>query len=311
MALLTPVPYNTKIDFVRQRFISLGLSIFISTASLVGLFTIGLNYGVDFKGGYLLEIRTEHPVNLDELRTKLDDLSLGDVKLQEAGSPNDIMIRLEKKETEGGQQNQTIQKVRDSLGDKVEYRRIETVGAKVSESLKKNGIYAVFFALIAMLVYIWFRYEWQYGLCGIMALIHDCITVLGFYVFTGMEFNETAIIAILTTAGYSINDTVVIYDRIRENVRKFKKMSMMQLINQSVNDTLSRTVLTSSTTLIALFALYFFGGRVIELFTLPMIIGIGIGTYSSIFVSSVLLIYFTPPRGDDLNMTTKQEVIER
>jgi preprotein translocase subunit SecF len=299
MALLTPVPYNTKIDFVRQRFISMGVSAFISLASIVGLFTVGLNYGVDFKGGYLLEIRTEQPANLDELRTKLDSLGFGEVKLQEAGSPNDIMIRVEKKETEGGQQNETVQKIKAALGENVEYRRVETVGAKVSESLKKNGIYAVVFALLAMLVYIWFRYEWQYGLSGILALVHDCITVLGFYVFTGMEFNETAIIAILTTAGYSINDTVVIYDRIRENVRKFKKMSMMELINQSVNDTLSRTVLTSSTTLIALTALYFFGGRVIELFTLPMIVGIAIGTYSSIFVSSVLLIYFTPPRGEE------------
>jgi preprotein translocase subunit SecF len=299
MALLTPVPYDTKIDFVGQRFISIGLSLFISAASIIGLFSIGLNYGVDFKGGYLIEIRTEQPANLDEMRTKLDALGFGEVKLQEAGSPNDIMIRVEKKETEGGQTNETIEKVKAALGDKVEYRRTETVGSKVSESLKKNGILAVGFALLAMLVYIWFRYEWQYGLCGIMALVHDCITVLGFYVFTGLEFNETAIIAILTTAGYSINDTVVIYDRIRENVRKFKKLNMMELINHSVNDTLSRTVLTSSTTLIALFGLYWFGGRVIELFTLPMIVGIAVGTYSSIFVSSVLLIYFTPPRGDE------------
>lgn len=308
MALFTPIPHGTKIDFVRQRFISMGVSIFLSTASIIGLFSIGLNYGVDFKGGYLLEIRTEQAMNLDELRNKLDSLGFGEVKLQEAGSPNDIMIRIEKKETEGGQQNETIQKVRSVLGEKVEYRRVETVGPKVSESLKKNGMLAVVFALLAMLVYIWFRYEWQYGLSGIIALVHDCITVLGFYVFTGLEFNETAIIAILTTAGYSINDTVVIYDRIRENVRKYKKMSMMQLINQSVNDTLSRTVLTSSTTLIALGALYFFGGRVIELFTLPMIIGIAIGTYSSIFVSSVLLIYFTPPRGEE---AVEVEVISR
>ncbi|MBP6986048.1 MAG: protein translocase subunit SecF [Alphaproteobacteria bacterium] len=300
MALFTPIPYNTKIDFVRQRFFSIGISIFVSVASIVGLFTHGLNYGVDFKGGYLLEIRTPEPVDLDALRTTLSALNLGDVKLQEAGSSQDIMIRMENRDTDTGQKNETIDKVKAALGDKVEYRRVETVGAKVSESLKKNGIYAVVFSLLAMLVYIWFRYEWQYGVCGIMALVHDCITVLGFYVLTGMEFNETAIIAILTTAGYSINDTVVIYDRIRENVRKFKKMGMMDLINQSVNDTLSRTVLTSSTTLIALFALYWFGGQVIELFTLPMIVGIAVGTYSSIFVSSVLLVYLTPPRGDDI-----------
>jgi preprotein translocase subunit SecF len=299
MALLTPVPYDTKIDFIRQRFVSMGVSGFISLASIIGFFTIGLNYGVDFKGGYLLEIRTEQPADLAQLRSHLNSLGLGEVKLQEIGSPNDIMIRIEKKEDEGTAQNETIQKVRAELGDKVQYRRVETVGPKVSEALKKNGLMAVGFALLAMLVYIWFRYEWQYGLSGIIALVHDCITVLGFYVFTGLEFNESAIVAILMTAGYSINDTVVIYDRIRENIRKFKKSTLIELINRSVNDTLSRTVLTSSTTLIALFALYFFGGKVIEELALPMLVGIGVGTYSSIFVSSVLLIYFTPPRGDD------------
>lgn len=300
MALLTPVPYDTKIDFIRQRFVSMGLSLLISLASIIGVFTIGLNYGVDFKGGYLLEVRSETPFNLQELREKLDALNLGEVKLQEAGSPNDIMIRMEKKQDEGTTQNVTIDKVKQTLGDQVQYRRIETVGPKVSETLKKNGLMAVVLALLAMLVYIWFRYEWQFGLSGIIALVHDCITVVGFYVFTGFEFNESAVVAILMTAGYSINDTVVIYDRIRENMRKFKKMGLIELINRSVNDTLSRTVLTSSTTLIALFALYFFGGKVIEDLALPMLVGIGTGTYSSIFVSSVLLLYIKPPRGDDL-----------
>jgi preprotein translocase subunit SecF len=299
MALLTPVPYNTNIDFIRQRFISMGLSFFVSLASIVGLFTIGLNYGVDFKGGYLLEIRTEQPADLAAMRAQLDALKLGDVKLQETDSPNDVMIRIEKNEDEATTQNTTIQKVKETLGDKVQYRRVETVGPKVSEALKKNGIYAVAFALLAMLVYIWFRYEWQYGLSGIIALVHDCISVLGFYVFTGFEFNESAIVAILMTAGYSINDTVVIYDRIRENIRKYKKMSLLEIINRSVNDTLSRTVLTASTVFIALFSLYFFGGKVIEDLALPMLVGIGVGVYSSIFVSSVLLIYFTPPRADE------------
>jgi len=307
MALLTPVPYDTKIDFIRQRFISMGVSLFISIASIVGLFTIGLNYGVDFKGGYLLEVRSEKPFDLSLLRGKLDALGFGEVKLQEAGSPNDVMIRIEKKEDENSTQNVTIQKVKEALGEDVQYRRIETVGPKVSEALKRNGILAVVCALLAMLVYIWFRYEWQFGISGIIALIHDCITVIGFYVFTGFEFNESAVVAILMTAGYSINDTVVIYDRIRENMRKFKKTSLIDLINRSVNDTLSRTVLTSSTTLIALFSLYFFGGKVIEDLALPMIVGIGTGTYSSIFVSSVLLLYFKPPRGEDF--TPEVEVV--
>lgn len=309
MALFTPVPYDTKIDFIRQRFVSMGVSLFISLASIVGIFTIGLNYGVDFKGGYLLEVRSETAFNLSDLREKLDGLGLGEVKLQEAGSPNDIMIRFEKNDDEGTTQNVTIDKVKKVLGQDVQYRRIETVGPKVSETLKKNGIMAVVLALLAMLVYIWFRYEWQFGLSGIIALVHDCITVLGFYVFTGFEFNESAVVAILMTAGYSINDTVVIYDRIRENMRKFKKSGLIDLINRSVNDTLSRTVLTSSTTIIALSALYFFGGKVIEDLALPMLVGIGTGTYSSIFVSSVLLLYFKPPRSDDY--TPEAEVVGR
>lgn len=296
MALLKLIADNTSIDFVRQRFITLTISALITIATVVGLFTKGLNYGVDFKGGFLIEIRTQEPADLAALRSNLGSLGLGDIKLQEFGSPHDVMIRIERQEGGEQEQNLAIQKVRAALGESVDYRRVETVGPKVSETLKKNGILAVVCSLLAMLVYIWFRYEWQFGLAGIIALVHDCVAVLGLYIFTGLEFSETAIIAILTTAGYSINDTVVIYDRIRENLRKYKKMTLMELINVSVNDTLSRTVLTSTTTILALVALYVFGGHVIETFTLPLIFGIVFGTYSSIFLSSILLIYFRPGR---------------
>lgn len=296
MALLSFIPANTKIDFVRQRYITLTVPILVVLATFLGLFTKGLNYGVDFKGGFLIEIRTQEPADLSALRNTLGALELGEVKLQEYGSPNDVLIRIERQPGGEQEQNAAIQKVRTALGDKVEYRRLDSVGPKVSETLKTNGLLAVGFSLLAMLVYIWFRYEWQFGLAGILALVHDCIAVMGLYVFAGLEFNESAIIAILTTAGYSINDTVVIYDRIRENLRKYKRTKIADLINLSVNETLSRTVLTSSTTIIALLALYLFGGPVIETFTLPLIFGIVFGTYSSIYLSSILLLYLKLPR---------------
>lgn len=300
MALLTLIPHNTKIDFVRLRFVTLTISALIVLMSIGGVMFKGLNYGVDFKGGFLIEIRTQEPANLSQLRTDLGQLGLGDIKLQEFGSPNDVMIRIERQPGGEQAQNDAIKRVRETLGDNVDYRRVDSVGPKVSESLTRNGIMAVALALAAMLVYIWFRFEWQFGLCAILALTHDCISILGLYVFTGLEFNETAIIAVLTTAGYSINDTVVIYDRIRENLRKYKKRGFPELINLSINETLSRSVLTAFTTLLALCSLYYFGGAVIESFTLPIICGISVGTYSSICLASILLLKFTPPRGEDV-----------
>lgn len=297
MALLNLVPYNTKINFVGLKIPVYFISALIAFGSIL-LFAIkGLNYGVDFRGGFLIEIRTQGPANLTELRTQMSGLGLGDVKLQEFGSETDVVIRIERQP--GGEKEQAlaIKKVRESLGDSVEYRRVDTVGPKVSESLKRNGMMAFGFAMLAMLIYIWFRFEWQFGLCAILALTHDCFGVVGFYSLTGLEFNETAIIAILTTAGYSINDTVVIYDRVRENLRKYKKTKLPEVVNQSINDTLSRTILTSFTTLLALISLYLVGGAVIENFVLPIIVGIMIGTYSSLFLASMLLLNFKIRRG--------------
>ncbi len=292
MALITLVPPGTSLDFIRIRVIAFFISTVIVVGSL-GAFAIqGLNYGVDFRGGFLLEVRTPEPANLGEMRDKLSQLNIGDVKLQEFGSDRDIVIRVERQPGDEKVQSVALDRIKASLGKDIEYRRVDTVGPKVSEELKRNGIMAIGFALLAMLIYIWLRFEWQFGVCAILALAHDCISIIGLYSLSGLEFNETAIIAILTTAGYSINDTVVIYDRIRENLRKFKKASMKDIINRSINDTLSRTMLTSLTTLLALFALYFFGGNVIENFTLPIICGITIGTYSSLCLASLLLLYF-------------------
>jgi preprotein translocase subunit SecF len=295
------IPYNTKIDFVGMRKIAYALSLVIIVGSFIALFTKGLNLGIDFRGGFLLEIRTKQEANLAEMRDKLGQLEMGEVKLQEFGTKHDLMIRLQRQPGDEQAQNQALEKIKQTLGPDVEYRRVEIVGPKVSEDLIQNGLWAISFALVGMLIYIWFRFEWQYGLCGILALIHDAIAVMGFYAISGIEFNETAFAAILTTIGYSINDSVVIYDRLRENLRKYKKTSLADVINLSANETLSRTMLTSGTTLVALGALSFFGGPVIENFSLPIFVGVIVGTASSIYISANLLLYF------DLRRTIKDE----
>ncbi len=306
------IPYNTKINFVGMRKVAYAISIFIVLGSFISLFTKGLNLGIDFRGGTLLEIRTKQEPNLSELRAHLNNLGVGEIKLQESGSHKDIMVRIQRQAGDEKQQLQALDLVKQSLGPDVEYRRVEVVGPKVSEDLIHNGLLAVGFALAGMLIYIWFRFEWQYGLCGILALVHDAIAVMGFYSISGLEFNETAFAAILTTIGYSINDSVVIYDRLRENLRKYKKTSVGDLINLSANETLSRTMLTSGTTLIALAALSFFGGPVIENFSLPILVGVVVGTVSSIYLSANLLLYFDLRRNiEDESMPIPTEQIEK
>ncbi|MBL0941975.1 MAG: protein translocase subunit SecF [Alphaproteobacteria bacterium] len=299
MALLRLVPTHTTIDFVRQRYVTFIVSGLISLASLVGFCFYGINYGVDFKGGLLVEIRTEQPADINSLRTKLSSLKLGEISLQGFGSDRDVLIRIERQPGTEKAQMVALEKVKAALGTNVSYRRVETVGPKVSEDLKRNALLAIIFSLLGIVVYVWFRFEWQFGICALIALTHDCISILGFYVATGTEFNETAIIAILTTAGYSINDTVVIFDRIRENMRKYKKESLRDLMNRSINDTLSRTTMTSLATLTAVAALYLFGGRVIASFTLPIFFGIVMGTYSSIFLAAPLLLYLGLRRNEE------------
>jgi len=295
------IPYDTNINFVGIRRYIYCVSLAIILICGWNLAFKGLNYGIDFKGGFLLEVRTKDKADIASMRTQLETLKLGEVKLQEFGSDRDIVIRIEKQP--GGEQAQAIalQKIKEKLGNDLEYRRVETVGGKVSSDLVENGLWALGFALIGMLLYIWVRFEWHFGLCGILALAHDVVVVLGFYSLTGHEFKETAFIAILTTIGYSINDSVVIYDRIRDNLRKYKKMPVEQLINQSTNETLSRTIITVATTVISLLALYLFGGSEISSFSLPILVGIVFGSYSSIFVSANLLLFF------DIRKTAKEK----
>jgi preprotein translocase subunit SecF len=294
MAAINFIPHNTKIDFVGKRFISFAISLFIIFGTFFELwFRDGLNYGIDFKGGLVVEIRTEGPADLAGLRAQVSDVVEGDASVQEFGSPSDVLIRVEQQP--GGERGQmaALERIKDVIGQDVDYRRVETVGPKVSEDLLNNGIWAIICSLLAMLGYIWFRFEWQFGVCALAALVHDCIAILGLFAVFNLEFNEVAIIAILLTATYSINDTVVVYDRVRENLRKFKRMSFAEIINQSLNDTLSRTVLTAATTLMAILALYFFGGPVIASFSLPILVGIAAGTFSSIFVAAPLLLFFS------------------
>src|ERR1700722_18133947 len=285
------IPYNTNYNFVAKKNIIFGILIAIALVCLGSIFIRGFNYGIDFKGGLLLEVRTKEAADIAKLRSDLSGIVHGEVTLQEFGAPNDVLIRVERQP--GGEEEQlaALNKIKEKLGTSVEYRRVETVGPKVSEDLIHNGIYAIIWSLVAMLIYIWFRFEWQFGVCSVITLAHDALIVLGLFSLFQLDFNESAIIAVLITVTYSINDTVVIYDRIRENLRKFKKMPLGELINHSINETLSRTVLTSTTTLLSLLGLYLFGGPVIAAFSLPIIVGIAAGTVSSIAVSAPLLLH--------------------
>jgi preprotein translocase subunit SecF len=285
------IPYDTNYDFVAKKNIVFAILIAVAVLCLGSIFSQGFNYGIDFKGGLLLEIRTHEPADIAKLRGDLSGLVHGEVSLQEFGNPNDVLIRVERQPGGDDAQLVALNKIKEKLGTNVDYRRVETVGPKVSADLIRNGIYAVLWALVAMLIYIWFRFEWQFGVCSFITLAHDSLIVLGLFSLFQLEFNESTIIAVLITVTYSINDTVVIYDRIRENLRKFKKMPLGELINRSINETLSRTILTSTTTLLALLGLYFFGGPVIAAFSLPIIVGITAGTISSITVSAPLLMH--------------------
>lgn len=285
------VPHGTHIPFVKYRFLAFLIS-GIAFLFSIGLFaTAGLNYGIDFRGGTLIEIKTKEAVaDIGEIRSKISGLGLGDVQIQTFGEPNDILIRVE--EQKGGEdaQQQVVDKVKNALGSDIDYRRTEVVGPTVSEELKIDGTIAVAVAILVVLFYIWLRFEWQFSLGAVIALIHDVGLTIGIFSLLQLEFGLPIVAAILTIVGYSLNDTVVVYDRIRENLRRYKKMPLAELIDRSINETLSRTTLTSFTTLLALIALYVFGGEVIRGFVFAMIWGIVVGTYSSIFVASPILL---------------------
>ncbi len=290
MRLINFIPVGTKIKFMQAARLALIVSSILCVGSVVIYLGKGLNLGIDFRGGILIEIRTQGPADLEKLRATLIGLRLGEVQLQEFGRDTDVLVGIESQP--GGAQGQKIavDKIKQALPKDIDYRRTEFVGPKVSGELSEAGVTAVALALVFMLIYIWFRFEWQFGVGAVVALSHDVLLTIGIFALLGLEFNLSTVAAILTIAGYSINDTVVVYDRVRENLRKYKKLPIVALLTRSINDTLSRTMMTSITTLLALVALYLLGGAVIADFSFAMIWGVLIGTYSSIFIAAPLLI---------------------
>ena len=280
------------INFYKYRITAFIFSFFLILFSVFLFIKDNLNLGIDFKGGILIEANFTTPPNLSDLREKLIGVSVGNFEIQEFGSPENILIRIEKNSEKKEKQNALINNVKNVLPSDIDYRRIEFVGPKVGKELQIMGIKAVLFSLIAMFIYIWFRFSgWQFGLGALVALFHDVISTIGFFSLSQIEFNLASIAAILTIAGYSINDTVVVFDRIRENLTKSETVAP-NLLNISINQTLSRTIMTSLTTLLALSALFIFGGEVVRGFVSAMIWGVLIGTYSSIFIASPIIILF-------------------
>ena len=300
MILIRLVPKQTDINFLGARKAGFALSGLAAIGSVIFFLVLGLNFGIDFRGGILVEARVETGADIAAMRDSVSTLGLGDVSMQEFGDPRDVLIRVE--EQEGGEEAQqaavdAIKAIFATEIGEVEYRRVEFVGPKVSAELIRDGVLALTIALAAMMFYIWLRFEWQFSIGAIIALIHDVFLTIGVFALTRLEFNLSIIAAILTIIGYSMNDTVVIYDRVRENLHKYRSMPLVDLLNKSVNDTLARTVMTSATTLLALFSLFFFGGEVIRGFTFAMIWGVLVGTYSSIFIAAPALILLGVHRG--------------
>ncbi|OUR78294.1 protein-export membrane protein SecF [Alphaproteobacteria bacterium 46_93_T64] len=288
------IPEVTKVPFLQYRFITFGISAVLILLSAFMFFGPGLNKGIDFEGGIMIEAGFENAPDLGDMRSALGGLGLGQVSLQTFGAPDDILIRVQRQEGDSKAQMLAVEKVKVQLtadnGEGISYRRIEFVGPTVSAELVDTAILAVLVSVVAILIYIWLRFEWHYSVGAIGALVHDVILTIGMFAITGIEFNVASIAAILTIVGYSINDTVVVYDRIRENFRRYKKMEVRDLLDLSINETLSRTVMTSVTTLLALIALFIFGGEVIRGFATAMIFGVVVGTYSSIFVAAPILL---------------------
>ncbi len=286
------VPHGTRINFMWPHKITFLISVLMIVGSFALVFTKGLNFGIDFAGGVMMEVKSPTAqADLADMRTRLDNLGLGQISLQEFGAPDVVLIRIPQQD--GGEQSTqaAVTKVKETLGSDWQYRRTETVGPKVGDELKSSALWASIFAMLGIMAYIWFRYEWQFGVNAVLALFHDCVTTVGFFALTGMEFNLTTVAAVLTIAGYSVNDTVVIYDRIRYDLRRYKSMPLAQLINQALNETLARTTVTSGLTLLSVLALAFWGGEAMYGFSVAMIWGIVIGTYSTICVASPMLLY--------------------
>jgi preprotein translocase subunit SecF len=291
LPLLRIVPDDTTFHFMRFRRISFPISALLSIIAIVLFFHPGLNLGIDFIGGTLLEIQTKGPADIAKMRTTLTGLSLGDVQLQSFGGPVNVLIRVAQQPGGEAAQQQAVDKIKGALGD-VEYRRVEVVGPRVSSELLSYGTLGIITAIGSILIYLWFRFEWQFALGAMIANVHDLVLTLGFMALMQVDFDLTSIAALLTILGYSLNDTVVIYDRIREMLRRYKKLPMTDLLNTSINSTLSRSIITHLTVTLALLALFLFGGHAIHGFVTTMMFGVVlVGTYTSVFIASPILIY--------------------
>jgi len=303
MKYLRLIPSDTNFNFLKFKKFAFLFSLLILLGTVFSLLFNSLNYGIDFKGGILLELRSKN-VNLpdiNDLRNKISSLDVGEISIQKFGKETDILVRIQKQEGDEKNQIKVIERVKSLTIKDYDIRRSEFVGPVVGEELKIAGIFAVCLALLSIMIYIWFRFEWQFSIAAIIALTHDVFSTVGLFSILQLEFNLATIAAILTTAGYSINDTVVIFDRVRENLRRYKSKDHYYIYNKSINETLSRTVMTSVTTLIALLIIFFFGGAVLADFSLAMIWGVLIGTFSSIFVAVSLLTFFNINKGEQVN----------
>ncbi|MGB1118789.1 MAG: protein translocase subunit SecF [Parvibaculales bacterium] len=292
MKTLKLVPSTPDFKFVRHNRRAFVVSSVLIIGSLVAFLMQGLNFGIDFKGGILVEISSSEPVDIAALRGRMQTLELGEVQIQQFGTPTDVLIRVAEADDAVSTERDlsAVDAIRQDLEGEFEIRRVEIVGPQVSRELIQTGLLAVVAAISSMLIYIWFRFEWQFSVGAVLALVHDVILTIGVFSLLQLDFNLSILAAILTIVGYSMNDTVVVYDRVRENLRKYKKMDISELLDIAINQTLSRTVMTSVTTLLALIALYTLGGEVIRGFTFAMIWGVLVGTYSSIFIAAPLLI---------------------
>jgi preprotein translocase subunit SecF len=293
LPLLRIVPDDTKFDFMRFRRVSFPISAALSIVAILLYFFHGLNFGIDFIGGTLMEVQSKSgAADLAKMRSTLNGLNLGEVQLQQFGAPSDVLIRLAQQPGGDAAQQAAVAKVRTALGDTVDYRRVEVVGPRISSELLAYGAIGLLVAIGAILIYLWFRFEWQFALGAMIANVHDLVLTLGYISLTQIDFDLTSIAALLTILGYSLNDTVVIYDRIREMLRRYKRMSTPDLLNISVNSTLSRSVITHVTVTLALLALLLFGGHAIHSFVATMIFGVVlVGTYTSVFIAAPILIY--------------------
>lgn len=293
MTMLKWITKDTNIDFMKTRVFTYVLSLILVALSFLSIYYKGFNFGIDFSGGVFMEIKSEQPINVEEVRSKLSVLNLDELNLQTIGAENkELMIRAQADNANEESQRKAVVEIKKILGDSYEYRRVENVGPQVGDELKKAGIIASVLAMVAVAIYIWVRFEWQFAVGALIGLFHDIILTVGLLSYFRFDFSLTTIAAILTLVGYSINDTVVTYDRIRENLKKHRKMPQLELLNKSINDIFSRTILTGVTTLVAVVPLYIWGGEALESFSFVILAGLIIGTYSSIYICTAFLNLF-------------------